>query len=147
MHIVFAASECVPFAKTGGLADVVGALPPELKKLGHEVTVYLPLYAGVKAHLRTQIKGEWTYAVRSITIPFESYNRFVGIVDGGTRGGVQYYFVDCPELLTGRDSTGPRPAIIPIIGSGLGYFAGLCWRRPSCWACRMFFMSTTGRRR
>jgi starch synthase len=94
MHIVFASSECVPFAKTGGLADVVGALPPELVKLGHEVTVYLPLYAGVRRHL----PGEWTYALRSITIPFEHYNRFVGIVDGGLRDGVRYYFVDCPEL-------------------------------------------------
>jgi len=94
MHIVFAASECVPFAKTGGLADVVGALPPELAKLGHEVTVYLPLYADV----RRQIKGELKYAALSITIPFEYYNHFVGIVDGGKRGGVQYYFVDCPEL-------------------------------------------------
>ena len=94
MHIVFAASECVPFAKTGGLADVVGALPPELVKLGHEVTVYLPLYAGV----RRQIKGELKYAVRSITIPFAYYNRFAGVVNGGKRAGVQYYFIDCPEL-------------------------------------------------
>lgn len=99
MHIVFAASECVPFAKTGGLADVVGALPPELVKLGHQVTVYLPLYAVVRPH----IKGELKYAVRSITIPFEGYNRFAGIVDGGRRNGVQYYFVDCPELF---DRTG-----------------------------------------
>ncbi|MFY9853545.1 MAG: glycogen synthase GlgA [Terracidiphilus sp.] len=94
MHIAFAASECVPFAKTGGLADVVGALPLELVKLGHEVTVYLPHYAGV----RRQIKGELKYAVRSITIPFEYYNHFVGVVDGGKRAGVQYYFIDCPEL-------------------------------------------------
>jgi starch synthase len=42
MHIVFTASECVPYAKTGGLADVVGSLPPELAKLGHKLTVYLP---------------------------------------------------------------------------------------------------------
>ena len=35
MKIVFAASECVPFAKTGGLADVVGALGSEMGKLGH----------------------------------------------------------------------------------------------------------------
>jgi starch synthase len=94
MRIVFAASECVPFAKTGGLADVVGALAPELVTLGHEVTVYLPLYASV----RRQFAGELNYAARSITIPFEYYNRFAGIVDGGRRDGVQFYFVDCPEI-------------------------------------------------
>jgi starch synthase len=94
MQIVFAASECVPFAKTGGLADVVGALPLELAKLGHEVTVYLPLYPRVRQHL----EGELKYAVRSITIPFQYYNRFAGIVDGGRRAGVQFYFVDCPEM-------------------------------------------------
>ena len=44
MHIAFAASECVPFSKTGGLADVVGSLPQELAKIGHTVTVYLPRY-------------------------------------------------------------------------------------------------------
>jgi len=94
MHIVFASSECVPFAKTGGLADVVGALPAELVKLGHQVTVYLPLYQGVKKF----IVGDWNFAIRSITIPFEHYNRFVGIVDGGLRNGVRHYFVDCPDL-------------------------------------------------
>jgi starch synthase len=109
MHIVFAASECVPFAKTGGLADVVGALPPELVRLGRQVTVYLPLYAGVKRH----IAGEWKYAVRSITIPFEYYNHFVGIVDGGKRAGVQYYFVDCPELFDREELYGPKGGEFP----------------------------------
>ena len=109
MHIVFASSECVPFAKTGGLADVVGALPPELVKLGHEVTVYLPLYAVVRPHLA----NEWKYAVRSITIPFEYYNRFVGIVDGGTREGVRYYFVDCPELFDRKELYGTRGGDYP----------------------------------
>jgi starch synthase len=103
MHIVFAASECVPFAKTGGLADVVGALPRELVKLGHEVTVYLPLYARV----RPLIEGESKEAVRSITIPFRYYNRFVGIVDGGIREGVQFYFVDCPEFFDRPELYGP----------------------------------------
>jgi starch synthase len=103
MHIVMAASECVPFAKTGGLADVVGALPPELVKLGHQVTVYLPLYARV----RPMIEGVQKVAVRSITIPSRYYNRFVAIVDGGSRDGVQFYFVDCPELFDRPDLYGP----------------------------------------
>ena len=104
MHIVFAASECVPFAKTGGLADVVGALPPELARLGHRVAVYLPLYRSARALLTEPL----AYTARSITIPFPSYNRFAGIVDGGLRNGVQYYFVDCPELFDRDGIYGPK---------------------------------------
>ena len=44
MKILLASSEVVPFAKTGGLADVAGALPRELEKLGHEVVVFMPAY-------------------------------------------------------------------------------------------------------
>jgi starch synthase len=118
LHIVFAASECVPFAKTGGLADSVGALPPELVKLGHEVTVYLPLYATVRPH----IKGELKYAIRSITIPFDHYNRFAGIVDGGKRNGVRYYFVDCPELFDRQGLYGTRAGDYPDNWERFGLF-------------------------
>jgi len=48
LNVMFAASECVPFAKTGGLADVVGSLPGELKRLGNEVSVCMPYYKHVK---------------------------------------------------------------------------------------------------
>ena len=94
MQIVFAASEAAPFAKTGGLADVVDALPREVARQGHQVSVFLPLYSSVRSHIDKEIK----YAVRSITIPFPHGNRFAGIVNGGSREGVQYYFVDCPEF-------------------------------------------------
>jgi len=93
MHVVFAASECVPYVKTGGLADVVGALPREMAHLGHRVTVYLPYYKQVREHV-----PEKKPVIRSLTIPFEYYNRFVAILDGGIHDGVQFYFVDCPEL-------------------------------------------------
>jgi len=48
MKIILASSEVVPFAKTGGLADVCGALPRELETLGHQVDVFMPLYRCVK---------------------------------------------------------------------------------------------------
>ena len=45
MNIVFATSECVPFAKTGGLADVCGALPREIAARNHQVCVFMPAYS------------------------------------------------------------------------------------------------------
>ncbi|MEQ1903011.1 MAG: glycogen synthase GlgA [Pirellulaceae bacterium] len=48
MRILMASSEVEPFAKTGGLADVCGALPRELERLGHEVIVFLPAYRAVR---------------------------------------------------------------------------------------------------
>ena len=44
MKILFASSEAVPFAKTGGLADVAGVLPKALAQMGHEVNLILPKY-------------------------------------------------------------------------------------------------------
>ena len=44
VNILLATSEAVPFAKTGGLADVCGALPVELTRLGHQAAVILPAY-------------------------------------------------------------------------------------------------------
>jgi starch synthase len=93
MHIVFAASECAPWAKTGGLADVVSALPRTLVKLGHKVSVFIPYYRQVaKAVPRAAV------VLHSVTIPYPSYNRFIRILDGGVTEGVQMYFVDCPEF-------------------------------------------------
>ncbi len=89
MQIAFAASECVPFSKTGGLADVVGALPRALAALGHKISVYTPLYRTTKLE-NPQI------AVRSITVPFDDQYRFCSIVDGGVHAGVQHYFIDYP---------------------------------------------------
>src|SRR5271165_3490616 len=90
MHITFAASECVPFSKTGGLADVVGALPRALASLGHQVSVYVPRYR------QTKLTDPQT-VVRSITIPFDDKYRFCSVATAGNSGGVRFYFVDFPE--------------------------------------------------
>jgi starch synthase len=91
MHIAFAASEGVPFSKTGGLADVVGALPRALASAGHQVSVYLPRYR------QTKLKDPQT-VVRSVTIPFDDRYRFCSILSGGNQAGVQFYFVEYPPF-------------------------------------------------
>ncbi|WP_347311000.1 glycogen synthase GlgA [Defluviimonas sp. SAOS-178_SWC] len=54
--VLSVASECVPFVKTGGLADVVGALPKALSPLGWEMRVLLPAYPGLEARLANRKK-------------------------------------------------------------------------------------------
>lgn len=93
MRIVFAASECAPWVKTGGLGEVVGALPRQIVSLGHEVSVFVPYYRQVR-----EKAPDRKLAIDSVTIPFQSYNRFASILDGGVHDGVQVYFVDNPEM-------------------------------------------------
>lgn len=88
MKILFTASECVPFCKTGGLADVVGSLAPVLSKKGHDVRVMLPLYS--------TINEEWTKQLEHV-IDFEVdlgwRKQYCGI-EKLEKDGVIYYFVD-----------------------------------------------------
>ena len=88
MRILFVASEALPFAKTGGLADVLEALPKALVKLGHEVAVFLPRYKGVKSTKTVQ---------PSVTIPQGTRLRFPGITNGSLLAGVRYFFLDDPN--------------------------------------------------
>ena len=96
MRVVFAASECVPFSKTGGLADVVGALPRALAALGHQVSVYVPRYRQTKL-----VNAETVVA--SVTVPFDDHYRFCSVVSGGSHAGVDFYFVEYP-LYFDRDA-------------------------------------------
>jgi len=102
MNIVFAASECVPFSKTGGLADVIGALPKALVELGHAVSVYLPKYK------QTKLTGA-KVLLPSVTIPFDDEYRFCSVLDGGKHAGVQFYFIDYPAFFD-RDGLYGTPA-------------------------------------
>jgi starch synthase len=89
MRILFASSEGLPYSKTGGLADVVEALPKALVEAGHEVVVLLPRYRGNKIT---------TTVVASVTVPVAGGLRFPSIAEGQTIAGVRYFFVDDAEF-------------------------------------------------
>ncbi len=102
MRIAFVASECVPFSKTGGLADVVGALPPALAALGHQVTVFLP------RHRQSKL-ADAKPVLRSVTVPFDDRYRFCSVLDGGEKAGVRFYFIDYPPFFD-RDALYGTPS-------------------------------------
>lgn len=70
MRIAFLSSEITPYSKTGGLADVSGALPPALAALGHEVTVISPLFRCVR-----ECGAELMPAIRGIRVPVGAGDR------------------------------------------------------------------------
>ncbi|NJK35964.1 MAG: glycosyltransferase, partial [Oscillatoriales cyanobacterium SM2_2_1] len=60
MKILFAAAEAAPLAKVGGMADVVGALPPVLRAMGHDVRIIMPFYGVIPPKLTEEPRWVWT---------------------------------------------------------------------------------------
>jgi starch synthase len=84
MRVLMIASEVAPWAKTGGLADVLGALPAALERLGHQVTVVLPRYRSVAmpaadAQAMTVRVGLQTHDVVAHAAPISEQRRVVFI--------------------------------------------------------------------
>jgi len=91
-NILFVASECVPFVKTGGLADVVGSLPKSLDKKEYDVRVILPNYHA--------IKEEWRGKMETIYY-FQMDNRVYVGIKRLVWDGITYYFVDNEQYFGG----------------------------------------------
>ncbi len=97
MKILYAASECKPFAASGGLGDVVGSLPQALRQKKVSVRVVLPLYGSIKQEYRDKM----TF-LKAIYVPVAWRRQYCGIFE--YRGdGVIYYFLD-NEYYFKRDS-------------------------------------------
>lgn len=88
LKILFVASECVPFVKTGGLADVVGALPQVLSKQGCDVRVILPKYSSIS----DEYINNMTHVV-DFELELGWRRQYCGI-DKYVLDGITYYFVD-----------------------------------------------------
>ena len=91
MKVLYAASEAVPFVKTGGLADVAGSLPAALVKAGVDCRVILPKYGSIAPEIRSKMKH-----IYDGTLHVAWREKFVGI-DAYEYEGVTYYFVDNEE--------------------------------------------------
>ncbi len=88
MKVLFAASECVPFVKTGGLADVVGALPKRLRDLGVDVRVMLPMYSAIEPKWREKMEHVLFFYVN-----LGWRRQYVG-VEKLVYDGITFYFID-----------------------------------------------------
>lgn len=88
MKILFVAAEGAPFSKTGGLGDVIGALPKSLVKAGHEVAVILPYYDMVEAKFGNQIEDVLHYEVSV------GWRRQYCGIKKTVLNGVTFYFID-----------------------------------------------------
>lgn len=103
LRILHAASEAVPLVKTGGLADVVGALPQALKAMGHDVRVVIP---GYRKAIAAAEKLGLTWGDHTMTIEAGGVDHHLGV---GTVviGGVPVHLLACNELFDRDGIYGP----------------------------------------
>ncbi|MBS1119300.1 MAG: hypothetical protein H6Q90_1528 [Deltaproteobacteria bacterium] len=90
MNVLFVASELAPFAKTGGLADVMAALPPYLHRAGHDVRVVVPLYDTIDT---SKARFE---AIFDVEFPLGTHRYAMKVFRVGVAPPI--YFLHCPAL-------------------------------------------------
>lgn len=93
LKILFMAAEMVPFAKTGGVAEVVGALPRVLRALGHDVRVAIPRYGRIDA-----AKFGLRPLITEMSVPLNEHSESANILTTEMEDGLPVYFVDNPRF-------------------------------------------------
>jgi starch synthase len=88
LTIAMAASEAVPYAKSGGLADVAGALPAHLARLGHRVLLFVPYYRETRAHLPHLLRAH-----EPLDLPFPDHDVRVSLLRHEPAPGVSVVLV------------------------------------------------------
>ena len=94
-NILFVASECVPFLKTGGLADVAGSLPKSFQKEYYDVRVVMPKYTAIPEKYKEKMQY-----ITNFYMDLNWRQQYVGIFSL-VQDGVTYYFIDNEEHFSG----------------------------------------------
>lgn len=97
MKILYVTGEAVPFIKTGGLADVAGALPKEILRAGHDIRVVLPLYSAIGHEYREKMEK-----VTDFYVDIGWLHRYCGVFKYDL-DGLTFYFIDNEQYFN-RDS-------------------------------------------
>jgi len=90
VKVLYSVSEAVPFVKTGGLADVAGALPAALAKLGHDVRLVLPRYRAIPT--------AGLAPLLPLRLPLGDAAVEGAVLEGRSPAGGPVYFIECPRL-------------------------------------------------
>lgn len=123
-RILFVASECVPFLKTGGLADVVGSLPKYFPKEYFDVRVVMPKYSGIRDEFKNQMQF-----ITNFYMDLNWRQQYVGVFKL-EYNGVTFYFIDNEEHFSGDKPYAGMPwdlekfaffskaslSILPVVG-------------------------------
>ncbi len=93
LKVLFLSPEVVPFAKTGGLADVAGALPTALKRMGADVRLVLPFYRVIR-------EGDFkaNLLLKNLEVPMGSESLTADVLETRTEDGIPVYLVDREDL-------------------------------------------------
>ncbi|MDA8083755.1 MAG: glycogen synthase GlgA [Nitrospiraceae bacterium] len=100
MRIIIASPEAVPYVKTGGLADVAGALLKEFRRRGEQASLILPLYAGIRERFALHDTG------RSFAVPLDVYRLTGRVWASEDSPNPAAYFIQCDELFNRPDLYG-----------------------------------------
>jgi starch synthase len=92
LEVCIVSSEVAPFAKTGGLADVAGALPKALRSLGHNISVFMPRYQMIEVERRGLRQTGVT-----VEVPIGERSEKGEVLEGTLDGDVPVFFIDKPS--------------------------------------------------
>ena len=123
MRILIATPEAVPFAKTGGLADVTGALLNEYRKMKEEAYLVMPLYGRVRENFKLKDTG------LKISVPLGN-RKLKGRIFSYENSA---YFIECDEFFDREEIYGTPPVTIPTMRRDLYFFQEACLKHAGYW--------------